>query len=144
MTGWIKVASIEELPSGSRRVVDVDGVAVAVFNLDGDYCAIEDTCTHDGGELASGELQGEEIVCPRHGARFNLRTGAVTAPPAYGGVATFAGTEHICTNRRPAPTGRVSGISGQGHLPESSCKSAAETVRKGKVLFLSHCTFTFS
>ncbi len=89
MTDWIKAARVEELPPGSRRVVDVDGVAVAVFNLDGDYCAIEDTCTHDGGELASGELQGEEIVCPRHGARFNLRSGAVTAPPAYSAVATF-------------------------------------------------------
>lgn len=89
MSDWIAVANVDELPPGSRRVVDVDGVAVAVFNLDGDYCAIEDTCPHDGGELASGELQGEEIVCPRHGARFNLRTGAVTAPPACSGLATF-------------------------------------------------------
>jgi 3-phenylpropionate/trans-cinnamate dioxygenase ferredoxin subunit len=89
MTDWIKVARVDELPPGTRRVVDVDGVAVAVFNLGGDYCAIEDTCTHDGGELASGELEGEEIVCPRHGARFNLRTGAVTAPPAYSAVATL-------------------------------------------------------
>jgi 3-phenylpropionate/trans-cinnamate dioxygenase ferredoxin subunit len=89
MSDWVKVAPIEELLPGNRRVVDVDGVAVAVFNLGGDYCAIEDTCTHDGGELASGELQGEEIVCPRHGARFNVRTGAVIAPPAYSAVATF-------------------------------------------------------
>lgn len=89
MTDWVRVAHVEELPPGSHRVVDVDGVAVAVFNLAGDYCAIEDTCTHDGGELASGEWVGEEIVCPRHGARFNLRTGAVTAPPAYSAVAVF-------------------------------------------------------
>jgi 3-phenylpropionate/trans-cinnamate dioxygenase ferredoxin subunit len=89
MTDWVRVARVEELQSGSRRVVDVDGVAVAVFNLDGDYCAIEDTCSHDGGELASGELQGEEIVCPRHGARFNLRSGAVTAPPALSAVAVL-------------------------------------------------------
>lgn len=89
MADWVKVARVEELPSGSRRVVDIDGIAVAVFNLDGNYCAIEDTCTHDGGELASGELIGEEIVCPRHGARFNLRTGAVTAPPAYSSVASL-------------------------------------------------------
>ena len=89
MPVWVQVARVEELPPGSRRVVDVDGVAVAVFNLDGDYCAIEDTCSHDGGELASGEWVGEEIVCPRHGARFNLRTGAVTAPPAYSAVAVF-------------------------------------------------------
>ena len=89
MSDWDRVAPVGDLPPGSRRVVDVDGVAVAVFNLDGDYCAIEDTCSHDGGELASGELQGEEIVCPRHGARFNLRTGEVTAPPAYSAVAVF-------------------------------------------------------
>jgi len=49
----------------------------------------QNAATQEGGELASGELQGEEIVCPRHGARFNLRTGAVTAPPAYGPVASF-------------------------------------------------------
>ncbi len=89
MAEWVKVARIEALPPGSRRVVDVDGVAVAVFNLDGEYCAIEDTCTHDGGELASGEVRGDEIVCPRHGARFNLRTGAVAAPPACSAVASF-------------------------------------------------------
>lgn len=89
MTDWVRVTRVEELPPGSRCVVEVDGVAVAVFNLGGDYCAIEDTCTHDGGELASGDLQGEEIVCPRHGARFNLRTGAVTAPPAFSAVATL-------------------------------------------------------
>lgn len=89
MSDWVKVARVEELSPGGRCVANVDGVAVAVFNLGGDYCAIEDTCTHDGGALASGELQGEEIICPRHGARFNLRTGAVTAPPAYGAVTTF-------------------------------------------------------
>jgi len=89
MTDWLRVARVEDLSPGSRRVVEVDGVAVAVFNLEGDYCAIEDTCTHDGGELASGEWVGEEIVCPRHGARFNLRTGAVTAPPAYSAVASL-------------------------------------------------------
>lgn len=87
MSDWTRVAPAAELPPGSRRLVDVDGIAVAVFNLAGDYLAIEDTCTHDGGELASGELDGEEITCPRHGARFNLRTGAVVAPPAYGPVA---------------------------------------------------------
>jgi 3-phenylpropionate/trans-cinnamate dioxygenase ferredoxin subunit len=89
MSGWVRVAPVGEFARGSRRVVDVDGVAVAVFNLGGDYFAIEDVCTHDGGELASGEVRGCEIVCPRHGARFDIRTGAVTAPPAYAPVATF-------------------------------------------------------
>lgn len=89
MADWVDVARIEELPPGTARVIDVDGAMVAVFNLDGEYYAIEDICTHDGGELASGALEGEEIVCPRHGARFNIKTGAVTAPPAYEPVATF-------------------------------------------------------
>jgi 3-phenylpropionate/trans-cinnamate dioxygenase ferredoxin subunit len=84
MSNWTR-----ELPVGGRRVVDVDGVQVAVFNIDGSFHAIEDVCTHDGGELASGELEGEEVVCPRHGARFNVRTGAVTAPPAYEPVAVL-------------------------------------------------------
>lgn len=94
MSDWIDVARSEELPPGARKVVDVDGVAVAVFNLGGEYYAIEDVCTHDGGELASGEVEGDVIVCPRHGARFSIKTGAVLAPPAYEPVATFAVRVH--------------------------------------------------
>ena len=89
MSEWVDVAPVTELPPGSRRVVDVDNVLIAVFNLDGGYYAIEDVCTHDGGELASGACEGDAIVCPRHGARFSIKTGAVLAPPAYEPVATF-------------------------------------------------------
>lgn len=89
MSTWLDVASIDELTPGTRRVVDVDGVAVAVFNLDGEYFAIKDECTHDGGELANGKLEGDVIICPRHGARFSVRTGAVLGPPAYEDVRTF-------------------------------------------------------
>jgi 3-phenylpropionate/trans-cinnamate dioxygenase ferredoxin subunit len=89
MSDWVNVAPLAEFPAGTRRVVEVDGVSVAVFHLDDGYYAIEDVCTHDGGELASGELVGCEINCPRHGARFNLKTGAVTAPPAYEAVAVL-------------------------------------------------------
>ena len=88
MSDWVDVASPEELPPGSHRVVDVDGSQVAVFNLDGAYHAIEDVCTHDGGQLTGGSVEGEEIVCPRHGARFSIRTGAVLAPPAYEDIHT--------------------------------------------------------
>lgn len=94
MADWVDVAPKEELTPGSSRVVQVDGAMIAVFNLDGEYYAIEDLCTHDEGELASGTVEGEEIVCPRHGARFNIKTGEVTAPPAYENIATFPVREY--------------------------------------------------
>lgn len=89
MSAWVRVAPVADLPPRSRRIVDVDGVQVAVFHLEDGFYAIEDVCTHDGGELAGGELDGCEIVCPRHGARFDVKTGAVTAAPAYEPVATL-------------------------------------------------------
>jgi 3-phenylpropionate/trans-cinnamate dioxygenase ferredoxin subunit len=89
MADWIVVAQAAEIAPGAFKVVDVDGAMVAVFNVNGVYYAIDDACTHDGGSLSGGEVQGEEVVCPRHGARFNIRTGAVTAPPAYEGVHAF-------------------------------------------------------
>ncbi len=89
MSDWIDVARVEELPPGARKVVEVEGATVAVFNLGGEYYAIEDVCTHDGGDLIGGEVEGDVIVCPRHGARFSIKTGEVLAPPAYEPVATF-------------------------------------------------------
>ena len=86
---WIDVAGEDELRPGLWRSVDVDGVLVAVFNLDGAFFAIEDVCTHDGGILTGGAIEGDVIICPRHGARFSIRTGEVLAPPAYEDVATF-------------------------------------------------------
>jgi len=89
MGRWFDVGAADELPPGSRRVVDADGLQVAVFNLNGEFHAIEDVCTHDGGDLASGNLDGDTIACPRHGAKFCIRTGAVLSPPAYEDVNTF-------------------------------------------------------
>lgn len=86
---WLDVATVDELTPGTRRVTDVDGSAVVVFNLGGEYFAISDACPHDGGELASGRVEGEVIVCPRHGARFSIRSGAVLGPPAYEDVRTY-------------------------------------------------------
>ncbi|RMF82599.1 MAG: non-heme iron oxygenase ferredoxin subunit [Nitrospirae bacterium] len=90
MGDWHRVLRLAELPPGSRRVVEVEGVDVALFNVGGELLAVEDVCTHDGGPLAEGEVEGEVIVCPRHGARFSLRTGEVLAPPAYEPVARYA------------------------------------------------------
>jgi len=63
---------------------------VAVARSGDEYFAIEDVCTHDGAELTGGEIEGAEIVCPRHGARFCLRTGEALTPPAYEPVRVFA------------------------------------------------------
>ncbi|MDO8844504.1 non-heme iron oxygenase ferredoxin subunit [Methylicorpusculum sp.] len=89
MSKWVDVVSQDALAEGEHVVVDVDGVEVAVFNLEGSFYAIEDVCSHDGAEIASGELQGDEIVCPRHGARFCVKTGQVKSAPAYEDIACF-------------------------------------------------------
>ena len=89
MSGWVDVAPQQDFAPGAWRSLDVDGTLVAVFNLDGEYYAIEDVCTHDGGILTGGALEGEQIVCPRHGARFSIKTGKVLALPAYEDIATF-------------------------------------------------------
>lgn len=89
MSAWIDVAREGGLAEGEHLVVDVDGVPVAVFRLGGEYLAIEDACTHDGAEIASGRLEGCEIRCPRHGARFCLKTGKVLSAPAYEDLSVF-------------------------------------------------------
>jgi 3-phenylpropionate/trans-cinnamate dioxygenase ferredoxin component len=89
VSNWVAVCRVSELPSGTHQVVDVDGAQVAVFNLEGQLYAIEDVCTHDGGILTGGPVEGDQIVCPRHGARFCIRTGAALTPPAFEPTATF-------------------------------------------------------
>lgn len=89
MSDWVNVVRKEDLLPGDKVVVDIDDVEIAVFNINGDILAVEDICSHDGGELASGELEGDAIICPRHGAKFCLRTGAVLAAPAYEPIAVF-------------------------------------------------------
>lgn len=83
------VATTDEIQPGERMVVEIGRRWVAIFNMDGEYYAIEDRCTHDDGPLAEGELYGCEIECPRHGARFDIRTGQVTAPPALVDVPAY-------------------------------------------------------
>jgi 3-phenylpropionate/trans-cinnamate dioxygenase ferredoxin subunit len=86
---YVTVASVDELADGERLIFEVDDLPVALFNLGGQYYAIADLCSHDDGPVAEGELEGLEIICPRHGARFTMETGeALTLPavvdiPAY-------------------------------------------------------------
>ncbi len=89
MSDWVRVCARSELLPGECRLIDIEGVPVALFNVNGELYAIEDVCTHDGGELAGGELHGYEIECPRHGARFDVRTGKALCPPAYEPTAKF-------------------------------------------------------
>jgi 3-phenylpropionate/trans-cinnamate dioxygenase ferredoxin subunit len=89
MSDWVDVVNVEDFPPGAWRVVEVEGAAIAVFNVAGGYYAIEDVCTHDYGSLTGGDVCGTEVVCPRHGARFDIRTGSALSPPAYEPVATF-------------------------------------------------------
>lgn len=90
MPNFVKVAERRDLPPGERLVVEVeDGLFVAVFNVGGSLYAIKDVCTHDDGPLAEGRVDGHEIECPRHGARFDLRTGKVLSFPAITDVQWF-------------------------------------------------------
>lgn len=77
MCRWQDIGSVYYLTPGSRRNFAVNGVTVDVFNIDGEYYVIKDACPTDGGELFSGELSGDEIVCPRHGERYSIKTGAM-------------------------------------------------------------------
>lgn len=91
MSEFIKVATVAEIPVGGSKLVEVDDVRVALFNLDGEIYAIEDVCTHDGGPLVEGTIvNGCEVICPRHGARFDIRTGDALSFPAFEPTATYA------------------------------------------------------
>lgn len=86
---WHDVAVVGTIDPGNFEVVDIDDIMIAVFNIDGQYYAIEDVCTHDGEELTGGPVDDDEIVCPRHGARFCIRTGEALSAPAYEPVPTY-------------------------------------------------------
>ena len=88
MPEYVKVTTRAALPPGGKLLAEIDGRAIAVFNVDGSYYAIDDVCTHDGGPLAEGDLQGAESRCPRHGARFDVRTGKALCFPAFEPVPT--------------------------------------------------------
>ena len=92
MSEWVDVVAENALAVGEHIVVDVDGVDVVVFKLEDGFYALEDICTHDGTEIASGEFDGDEIICPRHGARLCIRTGKVKSAPAYEDIASLAVT----------------------------------------------------
>jgi len=88
--GREKLAEISDIPKGSTLSCNLDGKNIAVCNVDGSFYAIEDICTHDGGALDQGTLEGHIITCPRHGATFDVTTGAALSMPAVVPVKTFS------------------------------------------------------
>lgn len=90
MTTFVKVASLDDIPPGERLWYDFEEETVVIFNVAGQIYCIADRCTHDDGPLEDGELDGHEVECPRHGARFDIRTGAALCLPATTPVPTFS------------------------------------------------------
>src|SRR5258706_14141939 len=88
MADYVKVATVDQVPSNGGLLVETAGKRIALFNLGADYFAIDDTCTHVGGSLSEGTIMGQSVACPWHGAMFNLTNGQGT-PPARGPVSCY-------------------------------------------------------
>ena len=86
---YVKAGKVSDIPPGRVRVVELEEEDVALCNVDGEIYAVANVCTHDGGPLGDGYLLGDEIECPRHGARFDVRTGEVKTLPAIFPIPTF-------------------------------------------------------
>ena len=89
MAEFVKIATTSDIPPGKVNVFEVDGRQIAVCNVDGTFYAIDDVCSHDGGSLDQGELEGHQIECPRHGARFDVKTGRPLTLPAVMPVQSY-------------------------------------------------------
>ena len=89
MAGFVKVAKADEIAPGQGKMVEVNGKKIALFNVEGSFYAIDDTCTHRGGPLSEGVLEGKKVSCPWHGAVYDVTSGEVLGPPAPKGVARY-------------------------------------------------------
>ena len=89
MSKFVKVANVADILPGERLWVDFDEQTVIVFNVGGAFYCIADLCTHDDGPLEDGALEGHEVECPRHGARFDIRTGEAKSFPAFEPTPTY-------------------------------------------------------
>ena len=90
MAQFVKVGTksdFDNLQGG--KLVEADGQSIAIFNVGGSFYAIDNTCTHRGGPLSEGTLTGDTVTCPWHGAKYNVKTGAVLSPPAPRGVKSY-------------------------------------------------------
>jgi 3-phenylpropionate/trans-cinnamate dioxygenase ferredoxin subunit len=89
MAEFTRVAAVGDIPPGETRGFTVGHERIMIANLDGTFYALTDECSHDSAPVSGGKLQGHEIVCPRHGAKFDVRSGAVTGPPAVVGIDNY-------------------------------------------------------
>ena len=89
MARFVKVATTDELEDQQAKLVELDGQKIALFRVDGTFYALSDTCTHRGGPLSEGTVEEAEVTCPWHGAKFDIRTGAVLGAPAPQGVKSY-------------------------------------------------------
>ncbi len=86
---FVEIAPADQLPPGERLFIEVEGRSIVIFNIAGTLFATGDVCSHDGGPVGDGELEGYDIICPRHGARFDVRTGEVLLLPAVEDIPAY-------------------------------------------------------
>jgi 3-phenylpropionate/trans-cinnamate dioxygenase ferredoxin subunit len=86
---FLEIAPADQLPDGERLFIEVAGRSIVIFNLAGKLFAIGDVCSHDNGPVGDGEIEEKEIICPRHGARFDIRTGKATSLPAVVDIPSY-------------------------------------------------------
>ncbi len=86
---FIQIASVSEMDDGDRLFIELENQTVILMAVDGAYYAVRDVCTHDDGPLGDGDLDGCQLICPRHGARFDIRTGEAVTLPAVVDVPVF-------------------------------------------------------
>ena len=86
---FYEIAAVDDLPNGERLFVEIGENYLVVFNIAGEFYAIADLCSHDDGPLGDGDLEDHEIICPRHGARFDVRTGKVLSLPALEDISAY-------------------------------------------------------
>jgi nitrite reductase/ring-hydroxylating ferredoxin subunit len=89
MANLVEVAKTNEIKPGEGKLIEVDGNEIALFNCDGSYYGIDNQCTHVGGPLCEGDLDGDSVICPWHGAEFDVKTGKVLGPPAEESVKSY-------------------------------------------------------
>lgn len=89
MAQWIDVMPAEALLEGDSALIEINDAELILVNIGGSFYAVENACSHDGGELNEGEINGDEITCPRHGARFCLKTGEVLCAPAFEDIDSY-------------------------------------------------------